>query len=203
MTSIHSMIVTTLVMIGVASAASHGQVVRQPEKPGDSTPPPAREGSLEPKAVREPGRQSAVGDSKQERNPLPRVTTLLMFYGKAEEAMTLYTAVIPNSKITSIERYGKGEAGAEGSVKYATFTLNGQEVMSIDSPPHNFTFTPATSLFVTCKSEAEIDALFAKLSKDGKFFMPLQAYPFAKKFAWFTDRFGVSWQLNWPHNPPL
>jgi predicted 3-demethylubiquinone-9 3-methyltransferase (glyoxalase superfamily) len=128
-----------------------------------------------------------------------KVTTLLMFYGKAEEAMTLYTSVIPNSKVTSIKRYGKREAGAEGTVMHATFTLNGREIMCIDSiAKHDFTFTPATSLFVTCKNETQIDDFFTKLSKDGKVFMPLRGYPFAKKFAWFTDRFGVSWQLNCP-----
>src|SRR5262249_19657936 len=106
--------------------------------------------------------------------------------------------VLPNSKITSIKRYGKGEAGAEGSVMHATFTLSGREFTCIDSPPHDFTFTPATSLFVTCKTGTEVDDLFAMLSKDGKVFMPLQEYPFARRFVWFTDRFGVSWQLSWP-----
>jgi predicted 3-demethylubiquinone-9 3-methyltransferase (glyoxalase superfamily) len=132
---------------------------------------------------------------------LPKVTTQLMFYGKALEAMTLYTSVIPNSKITSIKRYGKGEAGAEGTVVHATFTLNGREFTCIDSPPvHAFTFTPATSLFVTCSNETQIADFYAKLSKGGKVFMPLQEYPFARKFVWFTDKFGVSWQLSWPRD---
>jgi predicted 3-demethylubiquinone-9 3-methyltransferase (glyoxalase superfamily) len=123
-----------------------------------------------------------------------------MFYGEAEEAMTLYTSALPNSRIVSIQRYGKGEAGVEGSVTHATVSLNGREFMCIDSAvQHDFTFTPATSLIVTCESQAQIEALFEKLSKGGKIFMPLQAYPFARKFAWFADRFGVSWQLSWPN----
>jgi predicted 3-demethylubiquinone-9 3-methyltransferase (glyoxalase superfamily) len=138
---------------------------------------------------------------KAARPGSPKVTTLLMFYGKAEEAMTFYTTAIPNSKVTSIKRYGKGEAGAEGSVLHAVFTLNGQEVMCIDSPAvHDFTFTPAMSLCVTCSAESEIDDLFAKLSEAGKVYMPLQTYPFARKFVWFTDKYGVSWQLNWPND---
>ncbi|MEP0848423.1 MAG: VOC family protein [Phycisphaerae bacterium] len=137
-------------------------------------------------------------NSEDQTQPSPRVTTLLMFYGDAEEAMTLYTSSIPNSKITSIKRYGKGESGAEGSVMHATISLNGQELACIDSiVKHDFTFTPATSLVVKCTSAAELDDLYKKLSNGGQVFMPLQEYPFAKRFVWFTDRFGVSWQLNW------
>jgi predicted 3-demethylubiquinone-9 3-methyltransferase (glyoxalase superfamily) len=52
------------------------------------------------------------------------------------------------------------------------------------------------SLFVDCASESEIDRLFASLSDGGGVLMPLDRYPFAQKFAWVADRFGVSWQLN-------
>ena len=54
------------------------------------------------------------------------------------------------------------------------------------------------SLFVTCETEAEIDALCAKLSEGGQAYMPLGKYDFSRKFAWVGDRFGVSWQLNLP-----
>lgn len=179
----------TLVTIGAAPAAPEPET-RAPGAAGAvEQPAPANGDKARPGAASPP---DAAGAS-------PAVTTLLMFYGRAEEAMKLYTSVIPNSGIRSIRRYGKDEAGAEGSVMHAMFTLNGREFMCIDSiAVHDFTFTPATSLFVTCSSEAEIDGYFSALSRDGKVFMPLQEYPFAKKFAWFTDKFGVSWQLSWP-----
>lgn len=47
--------------------------------------------------------------------------------------MNFYTSLIADSKITTITRYGKNEAGEEGSVTHATFSLKGQEFMSIDS----------------------------------------------------------------------
>ena len=69
--------------------------------------------------------------------------------------------------------------------------------MCFDSPTkHDFTFTPAISIFVECESEAEQDQAFAQMSADGKVFMPLASYGFSKKFGWVSDRFGVSWQLN-------
>lgn len=129
-----------------------------------------------------------------------KVTTFLMFEGKAEEAMTFYVSLFPDAKVVSIMRYGPGEPGPEGTIKHATFSIAGQQLMCIDSyVEHGFTFTPAMSLFVTCESEPEIDGLFAKLSKDGQVAMPLDAYPFARKFAWVADRFGVSWQLILPN----
>lgn len=130
---------------------------------------------------------------------MTQVSTFLMFGGEAEAAVTLYTSLIPNSRIVDIKRYGKGEAGKEGTVMLAVFSLGGTEYRAIDSSiDHGFTFTPATSLFVTCGSEAEVDRLFAALLEGGQVMMPLAAYPFAKKFAWIADRFGVSWQISLP-----
>ena len=51
------------------------------------------------------------------------------------------------------------------------------------------------SFFVTCADEPEIDRLFAALSEGGSVMMALDTYPFAAKYAWVQDRFGVSWQL--------
>lgn len=82
---------------------------------------------------------------------------------------------------------------------HASFTLKGQLFMCIDSSTrHNFTFTPAISLFVTCDTEDEINRVFAKLSQDGAVLMPLMATPVSEKFGWIQDKYGVSWQLNLP-----
>jgi predicted 3-demethylubiquinone-9 3-methyltransferase (glyoxalase superfamily) len=126
-----------------------------------------------------------------------QVTPFLMFEGKAEEAMTFYVSLLPNSGIADITRYGAEGPGKEGSVVKATFTLAGRQFMCIDSPvSHAFGFTPAMSIFVTCETEAEVDALFARLLDGGQVLMPLTAYPFSPKFGWLNDRFGVSWQVS-------
>jgi len=128
-----------------------------------------------------------------------KVQPFLMFEGKAEEAMNFYVSVFPEGWITDISRYGPGEQGKEGSVKVARFTLAGQSVMCIDSPvKHAFTFTPAFSFFVDVTSEAELRRLATVLGEGGGVMMPLANYGFSKLFTWVNDRFGVSWQLNWP-----
>ncbi|HDR7379983.1 VOC family protein [Bacillus toyonensis] len=129
-------------------------------------------------------------------NTNQKITTFLMFEGKAEEAMNFYTSLFDQSEIVSISRYDENGPGKEGTVIHATFTLNGQEFMCIDSyVNHNFTFTPAMSLYVTCETEEEIETVFHKLVQDGAILMPLGSYPFSKKFGWLNDKYGVSWQL--------
>jgi predicted 3-demethylubiquinone-9 3-methyltransferase (glyoxalase superfamily) len=125
------------------------------------------------------------------------ITPFLTYTGTAEEAMNFYVSLFPQSEVLSIERYGPNEGGKEGSVKHARFSLGGQEFRCIDSPPvHDWTFTPAVSLFVSCHSEEEADRLYGCLSEGGQVFMPLNSYPFSEKFAWVADRYGVSWQLS-------
>jgi predicted 3-demethylubiquinone-9 3-methyltransferase (glyoxalase superfamily) len=124
------------------------------------------------------------------------ITIFLMFEGKAEEAMNFYTSLFRDSAIKSISRYGENEDGPAGSVRQAVFALNGQEFMCIDSfVKHGFTFTPAMSLFVRLGAESDLDKLYAALSEGGQILMPLDAYPFSKKYGWVNDKYGVSWQL--------
>lgn len=125
------------------------------------------------------------------------VTPFLMFEGNASEAIDFYKTVFPNLKIDSMEKYGSGDTGKEGSIKLATFIIDGQPIKCTDSPiEHGFTFTPSFSFFVECESEEQLAERFAKLSTDGKVMMPIDNYGFSKKFGWASDRFGISWQLN-------
>jgi predicted 3-demethylubiquinone-9 3-methyltransferase (glyoxalase superfamily) len=126
-----------------------------------------------------------------------KVRPFLMFEGKAEEAMNAYVALIPDSEIVEVTRYGPEGPGPEGSVLRALFRLAGQEVYCIDSHVHHaFTFTPAFSFFVECGSEAELETSFSTLLEGGQALMPLDNYGFSRRFGWLNDRFGVSWQFN-------
>lgn len=127
-----------------------------------------------------------------------KIAPLLMFSGKADEAMAFYTSLFADSSIGVVARYGpEYPGGTEGQVVHAAFRLNGQLFMAMDNAAEPAQeFTQAISFFVTCEDEAEIDRLYAAFMDGGTALMELQRYSFATKYAWVRDRFGVTWQLN-------
>ena len=45
------------------------------------------------------------------------------------------------------------------------------------------------------KARENLDDLWLTLSDGGQVLMPLEAYPFSKRYGWVKDRFGLTWQL--------
>lgn len=120
-----------------------------------------------------------------------KITPALMFvgdqYGKAEEAMTFYTSLFEDSGIGSISHYGPEQGDQEGAVAHATFSLAGQGFIAMESSlAHNFTFTEATSLFVNCQGQEEVDRLWGQLTAGGGE---------ESMCGWLKDKYGVSWQI--------
>jgi predicted 3-demethylubiquinone-9 3-methyltransferase (glyoxalase superfamily) len=115
---------------------------------------------------------------------MQKITPFLWFDGKAEEAAKFYTSIFNNSKITKVTRYGDSGPGAKGSVMSVIFEIEGQEFHALNGGPQ-FTFSPATSFFVNCETQPEVDALWEKLSVGGQ----------KQRCGWLTDKFGVTWQV--------
>ncbi len=127
---------------------------------------------------------------------MQKIIPFLWFDTQAEEAMNFYVDMFngapykkQESRIVSITRYEKGmdAPGAdalEGKVITGIFELAGQRFMALDGGPI-FTFTEATSFYVECKDQKEVDYFWNKLS----------AVPEAEQCGWLKDKFGVSWQI--------
>ncbi len=113
-----------------------------------------------------------------------RITPFLWFDDKAEEAAKFYVSIFKNSRIGKISRYGEGGPRRKGSVMTVTFRLDGQDFTALNGGPH-FSFSPAISFVVACKSQAEIDDLWRRLSKGGE----------KQRCGWLKDRYGLSWQI--------
>lgn len=116
---------------------------------------------------------------------MQKITTFLTYNNQAEEAANLYVSIFPNSKILGISRYGEGAPVPAGTAISASFVLDGQEFMALNGGPH-FTFAEGISLFVSCKTQAEVDNLWEELTSGG-------GEP--GRCGWLKDRFGVSWQI--------
>ena len=115
---------------------------------------------------------------------MQKITPFLWFDGKAEEAVNFYVSIFKNSKVGTITRYGDAGPGPKGTVMIATFQLEGQDFIALNGGPQ-FTFTPAISLFVDCKTQEEVDDLWNKLSEGGK----------TDRCGWLRDKYGLSWQI--------
>ncbi len=114
-----------------------------------------------------------------------KITTYLWFDSNAEQAVEHYLSLFPGSRVTKVARWGKGGPGVEGSVMNIAFELHGQAFIALNGGPHH-KFTPAISLFVSCETQAEVDALWTRmLAAGGK----------AVACGWIEDRFGLSWQI--------
>jgi predicted 3-demethylubiquinone-9 3-methyltransferase (glyoxalase superfamily) len=122
----------------------------------------------------------------------------LWFDTCTEQAAELYASLFPSSRLGRKAFYGKAaakESGQpEGSLLTLEFDLADQHILGLNGGSM-FRFTPALSFFVHCQTEAEIDRLWQGLSAGGKELMALDRYPWATKFGWTADRFGVQWQL--------
>lgn len=123
---------------------------------------------------------------------MQRIIPHLWFDTQAEAAATWYTSLFLDSGIQHVNTI---PGTPSGDAKVVSFTLAGLEFQAISAGPY-FKLNPAISLSVSCESDEEIDTLWAKLSEGGVELMPLQSYPWAKKYGWIQDRYGLTWQLS-------
>ncbi|NML07748.1 VOC family protein [Sphingomonas sp. G-3-2-10] len=130
---------------------------------------------------------------------MTKATPFLMFqHGKAQAALDFWVATVPGTRIVELQLFGPEGPGPEGTVLRGHAEIAGQSVMIHDSfITHGFDFTPSWSFFLECGEEAEAERLFAALGEGGQVLMPLDNYGWSRKFGWVSDRFGISWQVNW------
>lgn len=106
----------------------------------------------------------------------------LWFDGNAKAAADFYCSIFNHSKIV------------EENPMVVRFEIEGNLIMGLNGGPM-FKINPSISLFVTCETDEEIETIWNKLSEGGKIMMPLDEYPWSKKYGFVADKFGVCWQL--------
>lgn len=131
-------------------------------------------------------------DEEVEQKIVPSFLYTREVFGKAEEAINLYTSLFENSKIDALNRYNDGMMDPETAEKYgdavahSVFSLEGEKFIAMDGGgEHDFTFTEAISIVIYVNTQEEIDRLWSALS----------AFPDSEQCSWLKDKYGVSWQV--------
>jgi len=107
----------------------------------------------------------------------PKITPFLWFDGNVGAATKFYRSVFKDFKVININGRGK-------NVMSATLRIHGQELILFNGGP-DYKLTPAISLFVSCRTQDEIDYYWKRLVKGGE----------ESRCGWLTDKFGLSWQI--------
>jgi len=128
---------------------------------------------------------------------MQKIIPHLWFDKEAKEAAEFYTSVFNDSKVTNIISLHDTPSG---DCDVVSFKLCGQPFMAISAGPL-FKFNPSVSFIVNFdpsrKKDARenIDVAWEKLLAGGTVLMPIQEYPFSKRYGWIQDKYGLSWQL--------
>lgn len=135
---------------------------------------------------------------------MQKIIPHLWFDKEATEAAVFYTSVFPESKVTHTSKIRNTPSG---DCDIVSFELWNKEFMAISAGPL-FKFNPSVSFIVNfdplffgksdAAGKAALDALntvWDKLSQGAKVLMPINSYPFSKRYGWLQDKYGVPWQL--------
>lgn len=129
---------------------------------------------------------------------MQKIVPHLWFNTEAKEAAAFYVAAFGgDSAVTHVSTLHETPSG---DCDVVSFRLQGFEFMAISAGPY-FTINPSISFMVNFdpsrdpEASEHLDALWSKLSPGGTARMPLQEYPFSKRYGWIQDKYGVNWQL--------
>ncbi|PJF25392.1 MAG: hypothetical protein CUN53_13030 [Phototrophicales bacterium] len=126
-------------------------------------------------------------------NSAPRIVPHVWFGSDAKEIAEFYASILPNSKIHSAAILPDTPSGPTTVVM---LDLYGQEFQFLSAGEPLFNITPAISFIIQCASSAEVDSIYNALSVGGTPLVPLGSYPFSERFAWFADKYGLTWQVS-------
>lgn len=135
---------------------------------------------------------------------MQKIIPCIWFNNDAEDAVNFYTSIFPDGKISTTTYYT--EAGFEihhmpkGTLLTAEFEIAGYKFTALNGGPL-FKLNPSISFMLNfdpskdSQAEQKLKILWEKLSEGGQVLMPLQEYPFSKRYGWIQDKYGLSWQL--------
>ena len=116
---------------------------------------------------------------------MSKLATFLWFEDRAEEAAKFYVSIFKNSQTKNVSDSGVESQSDFESAMSTSFELGGQEFIAFNGGPL-YSFSPATSFFVKCETQDEVDHYWDRLSADGGE---------KQQCGWLKDKFGITWQV--------
>ncbi len=116
---------------------------------------------------------------------MKRITPFLWFATEAEQAAEFYVSIFPNSRITTVARYGQSGPGPAGTAMTVAFSLDGEPFVALNGQKA-IPQSGAISFVINCTTQDEVDHFWAKLGEEGG--TPQQC-------GWLSDKFGMVWQV--------
>ncbi len=127
-----------------------------------------------------------------------RIVPCLWYTREAGEAAEFYKLALPDTRIKKISHFDEvpPEAGGikSGDVMLVKLMIGDSEIHLLNGGPY-YEHTPSVSLMVTVGSKEELDLIHQKLSPGGTALIEIGEYPFSPRYTFFSDKFGVHWQL--------
>ncbi len=123
---------------------------------------------------------------------MQKITPHFWFDKEAKEATAFYVSLFKNSRVENVSTITDTPSG---DCDIVSFKLSGQDFMAIDAGPY-FKFNPSVSLFVVFDNEEDIERTWKALIDGGTALMAYDTYPWAQKYGWLQDKYGLSWQLS-------
>jgi PhnB protein len=129
------------------------------------------------------------------------VNPYLNFNGNCEEAFRFYEKHL-GGKIEAVHTFAGSPMEnqlppeARNKVMHIRMTVGKTVLMGSDASGGCYQAPQGFSVSLNLNDAADADRVYEALSANGKVLMEIQQTFWAKRFAMFTDQFGVPWMIN-------
>jgi len=131
----------------------------------------------------------------------------LGFQGNCDQAFSFYEKVFGTKRQMTM-KYSDAPAGtpvppdAKDLVMHTSMPVGSIVLMGADAPPGKGKPMGGFEISIEDSDHTTLKRLFDSLSDGGSVFMPLQKTFWSPLFGMCTDKFGVSWMVGAPGQPP-
>lgn len=125
----------------------------------------------------------------------------LNFDGHCKEAIEFYAELL-GGEIVFMSTFAEApddediSPGLKDKIMHAQLKIGDQVIMASDASPENYAIPQGIHITIGVDTPEEAERIYEALSEGGSVQMPLEETFWAKRFAMFSDRFGIPWMVN-------